>query len=189
MTYSEDSPSKAAKEAAETMLRLSTGELADLRRMKDGSGTPTFWRLATRFPKTVGCADRTAHWTTIIRVLAVLTPKGDPKRRSPLHDGARKLGEVLCDGGDRSWPPAGTGKPMPAFGERRLAQLIAARGMQRAKLLERAVRFIEPGSQLDVVDVAYVLLTPDDSQLLATPYYRRLDRAERDAKQSEKGTD
>ncbi len=78
---------------------------------------------------------------------------------------------------------------MPAFSERRLIQLIAARGMQRAKLLERAVRFIEPGSQIDVVDLAYALLAPDDSRLLAAPYYRRLDRAERDAKQSEEGTD
>ena len=64
---------------------------------------------------------------------------------------------------------------------------MAARGVQRAKLLERAARFLEPGVQLNVPDIAYALLNPNEARRLAGPYYRRLDRAERAAKRTEEG--
>lgn len=189
MQGSDDKPSKAVRAAAKAIQSLAAGELAELRRMKEGQGAPAFWRLAARHPGTIGCSDREADWTNIVRILAILTPKGDPERRAPLHNETRHLGEVLCDGGDSSWPSAGRGKPRPVFGEHRLAQLIAARGPQRAKLLERAIRFIESGSQVNVVDIANTLLKPDGARRLAEPYYRRLDRAEWTAGQSKEGSD
>ena len=94
---------------------------------------------------------------------------------------------MLCDGGDQGW----TG-PRPAFSERRLAQLMGARGQQRAVLLERAARALArsmpSGSGVNVPDIAYMLLTPDDGRRLAEPYYRRLDRAAQAATKSEEGT-
>ena len=75
--------------------------------------------------------------------------------------------------------------------ERRLAQLMAARGSQRAVLLARAMhalaRSMPHGSRVNLVDVAYALLAPDNGRLLAEPYFRRLDRAERDQKKSNEG--
>ena len=41
---------------------------------------------------------------------------------------------------------------------------------------------------MNVPDIVYILLTPDDGRRLAEPYYRRLDRAEQAAKKSEEGT-
>ena len=122
-----------------------------------------------------------------ISVLAILTPKGDPENRSSLHNEKRRLGEVLCDGGDPKWPnKAPSGPPRPVFSEHRLARLMAARGQQRAVLLTRAARAIAPPEDgLNVWDVASTLLFPDDNRQIAEHYYRRLDRAA--TAQSEEG--
>ena len=104
-----------------------------------------------------------------------------PKNRPDLHDKTRPLGETLCDGGNPDWP----GAPRPMLSERRLAQLMAARGKQRAVLLTRAIRALAAskpsGAGLRVPDIAWAFLNPECSEMLAAPYYRRLDRAERDA--------
>ena len=176
----------AAATAAAAMLKeLEPGPLAELRRMTLETGAPVFWRFAARNQNMVGRPDVMQHWMDIVRILAILTPKGDPANRVSLHDSRRRLGEVLCDGGDPGW----TG-PRPVLSDRRLTQLIAARGPQRAVLLIRAARMLArsriPGSGVNVPDIALTLLDPADGQLLAEPYYRRLDRAESDAEKSEK---
>ena len=154
---------------------------------------PQFWRLAARFPGTIGRRSQQRGWITIVHILAILADKGEPAGRSPLHDSSRALGEVLCDGGDPAWSRDTNQAPRPVFSERRLAQLMAARGTQRASLLRRAARAIAthrvPGSGVNVVDIAYAVLKPHDTRRLAEAYYRRLDRAEQVDRQSEKGTD
>lgn len=175
-------PAHATIAAAAKIQHLDPGAVADLRRMETGKCAPFFWRLVAQHPKTIGRPDQEETWMTIIRILAILTPKGDPGRRTPLHDPKRHLGEVLCDGGNPGW----TG-PKPVFSEYRLMKLMAARGSQRAVLLTRAARAIArsmlPGSGVNVPGFAYVLLSPDNGRQLAEPYYRRLDWAE--AQQSE----
>lgn len=188
MTQVETPDRAAAKAAAEDLQKLDPGPLAELRRMDNETGAPWFWRLAARHPGTVGRQDKLAEWMEIVRILAILTEKGDPERRSSLHDPKRRLGRALCDGGhENDWPEA----PRPMLGERRLAQLMAARGPQRAVLLTRAARMLarsrDPKTGLDVADIARTLLAPDGGRRLAEPYYARLDRAERDAKKSEEG--
>ena len=70
-------------------------------------------------------------------------------------------------------------------------QLMATRGFQRAVLLRRAAQMLArsriPTSGVNVVDIALVLLQPENGRLLAEPYYRRLDRAEQNAKKSAEG--
>ena len=175
---------KAVCAAAKTMQDLDPGQLAECRRMDGQTGAPAFWRLVAQHPNTIGRHNYTDQWMEIVRILAILTPKGDPTQRPDLHDSKRRLGEVLCDGGDPSW----TG-PTPVFSERRLAQLMAARGDQRAVLLRRAAQMLarSPGVNVNVVDIAQVLLQPENGGLLAEPYYRRLDRAEQNAKKSAEG--
>lgn len=193
MTLPDDKPAEAACAAAKRLQHLPPGPLAELRRMTAEAAAPEFWRLAARHPDTIGNPKRYPEWTAIVRILAILTDKGDPTRRRPLHDRRRSLGEVLCDGGDRKWSPAGGRTPRPAFSERRLAQLMAARGPQRAVLLTRAARALarsrDPSDGINVVDIAYALLAPDNRRQLAEPYYRRLDRAELVAQESEEGTE
>lgn len=193
MTPPEDTPAKAVLAAAERLQHLPPGPLAELRRMTDDEAAPEFWRLAARYPGTIGRPDKEPEWIAIVRILAILTEKGDPRARRPLHARNRNLGAVLCDGGDPNWPPSDGGPPRPAFSERRLAQLMAARGSQRAVLLTRAARALarsrNPTSGVNVVEIAYALLKPDNRRQLAEPYYRWLDRAERDAHESEEGTE
>ena len=195
MKSSEDSISVAVCTAASWLQRLPPGSLAELRRMTTEAPAPEFWRLAARFPETIGRRDTQSKWAAIIRMLAILTEKGDPADRRPLHDRGRRLGEVLCDGGDPSWPATESRPPRPALSERRLAQLMTARGAQRTVHLERAVRAIAsgrgsgPGSGVNVVDIAYAVLNPHDVRQLAEAYYRRLDCAEQAAQKIEEGKD
>jgi CRISPR system Cascade subunit CasB len=162
---------------------LDPGPLAELRRMNPETGAPAFWRLAAKHPGTIGRHDRMTQWMEIIRILAILTPKGDPALRPKMHRAERRLGAVLCDGGDPQWSG-----PDAVFSERRLAQLLASRGSHRALALQRAARMLasrrvaETG--VDIRDIALVILRPDDVRRIAEPYYSRLDRAEQAAKKA-----
>ncbi|MCY4487373.1 MAG: hypothetical protein OXF11_09695 [Deltaproteobacteria bacterium] len=180
----------AAIAAARMLQRLEPGPLADLRRMDGGIGAPGFWRLAAQHPGTIGREQQA--WMGIIRIMAILTPKGEPSSRWDLHDPKRRLGAVLCDGGDPTWP--GTASPRPRVSERRLGQLITSRDKQREVSLTRLARSItstrQPNSGVNVVDIAWTLLYPDSkysAQRLAEPYYRRLDRAEREHQTNQEG--
>ena len=175
-----DDPNRLAPALAGDLRRLGTGDLAALRRLEDSTASPAFWRLAARH------APLTAHpeaWAPILRALAILTPKGPPEERSDLHDPKRSFGVALCDGGDPNWP--GDGSPRPLVSERRLAQLMAARGPQRTTLMVRAVRALaarrDPRTGVNTGDLAWAFLNPANAGAIAGPYYRRLDAAQRRA--------
>lgn len=183
---------ETVRAAAMLLQRLDPGSLAELRRMRARSaGVSAYWMLAARHAETIG--NRHDEWMAILRTLAILTPKGDPDNRPLLHDPKRRLGAVFCDGGDPDWLPSGD-STRPAISERRLAQLMAARGRQRQVLLERAVRAISrtrrPDCGVNVVDIAWWLLDGDPvhaSRRLAESYYRRRDQAERDEQSTQQG--
>ena len=140
MTNSQNDPvEEAVLDAARLLQGLDPGGLAELRRMQAPSlGSQAYWRLAARHATTIG--SRHDKWMVIVRSLAMLTPGGDPDGRQPLHHPKRWLGQVLCDGGDPDWP--GADAVRPSISERRLAQLLSARGRQRPVLLERALRAV-----------------------------------------------
>ena len=177
MTDVQETPATAAIAAAAMLQHLGPGPLADLRRMEPDDCAPTFWRLAARHPDTIG--RRHEAWAQIVRIIAILTPKGAPESRPPLHNPNRRLGSVLCDGGNPQWRG-----PNAVYSDRRLMKLIASRGGQRGVLLTLAARTLArtmvPGSGLNVPDIAYALLfaeSPETGRRLAESYYRRLDRA------------
>ena len=178
---------KTAKAAARMLQGLDPGPLAELRRMKTAAGAPGFWRLAAQHSDTI--RHRLEDWIAIVKILAILTAKGDPAKREWLHDESRRLGAVLCDGGDPEWPNSNS--PRPVLSERRLEQLMTVRGQQREVLFTRAVRAIsrtrQSGSGVNVVDIAWTLLDSNIGRRLAEHYYRRLDRAERDHQTSQEG--
>ena len=179
---------KTALSIAGHLRRLDPGALAALRRMGDDGAAPAYWRLAARHDD---LARRPATWAPFVRAVAILTPKGPPENRTDLHEPGHKLGQVLCDAGDADWP--GAGSPRPLLSERRLAQLLAARGAQRGVLLTRAVRALaarKPArAGLDVVDLAWAFLNPGNAEAVAVPYYRRLDRGERAAAKADTSKD
>jgi len=172
--------------------KLEPGPLAELRRMKNNLGSPLFWRLASIFPETIG-SNKHDEWVVIIRILAILTEKGDPKARGKLHNPNRPLGQVLCDAGNpgNTWPENRTLKPIPKFSEHRFMQLLSSRGKQRAVLVERAARILArtmaSGSGLDVTHLAWAILNPENGEILAREYYKRLDQAERAHLEIDKG--
>ena len=169
-------------DAARFIQQLSTGDLAELRRLGRGRGAPAFWRLAARCPSTIGHPDKEEPWKCIVQVLAILTAKGEPESRPALHAESRRLGTVLCDGGDPAWPgQQPSSEPKPVFSETRLMKLIAARGTQRLVMLTRAARTLAtkmtPGSGINVKDVAWTVLNPNNERQMAQHYYSRLDAA------------
>ncbi len=163
---------QAALGIAHALQHASPGDLADMRRMREGIGAPLFWRLAARHAE---IDRRPDAWIAIARMLALLTPTGQPEARPLLHDAARPLGAVLCDGGVRDW----TG-PTPMLSETRLARLLAARGKARRAALERALRMLAnrrpPGPLVNVPEIAWTVLNPEGGRI-ARDYYARLDRA------------
>ncbi|GJE57844.1 type I-E CRISPR-associated protein Cse2/CasB [Methylobacterium thuringiense] len=175
----EQGPGAVALSIAGSMKAFGNGEMAALRRLGEDLAVPAYWRLAARHD---ALHARREAWMPIVRALALLTPKGPREERGELHDPKRRLGTALCDGGDLSWPGTLTpgAAPRPLISEARLAQLLAARGRQRAVLLTRAVRALansrDVGVGLDVDDLAWRFLDPDPEHL-AAPYYARLDRA------------
>lgn len=162
------------------MRGLATGDLAELRRMDaSGAGVAAYWHLAAR----CGFLDaRIDAWIAIVRMMAVLNPKGEPSGRQPVHDARRRLGAVLCDGGDSDW---GGGEARPAVSEHRLGRFLAAPPNHRADSLERFARMLarrrDTSHGLNCADIARLLLFPDDPSPprdLAREYYRRLDAAQ-----------
>lgn len=173
---------QAVVQVATFIQHLEPGPLAELRRLDATRPSAPFWRLAAQYSDSIGRPDRQDTWMSIVRIIATLMPKGDPTARPSLHDPRRLLGEVLCDGGDPTWPWGNTAA-RPVYSEARFSRLLNARGRQREILMERAARTIarsrQPESGVNLVDVAYALFRPMDQRRLAEAYYRRLDRAER----------
>ena len=172
--------------AAAYLRTLSLGALAELRRMEAGNLAPAFWRLAARHPATIGA--REDAWMHILRIFAILAPRGDIKDRPQLHVAERHLGTVLCDGGDPSWPGDTRGEPRPAYSDLRFDKLLASRGKQRSVLLTRAARTVArsmaSGKGVNVKDIAFAVLHPESNHVnnaLARAYYSRLDGAVRRA--------
>jgi CRISPR system Cascade subunit CasB len=170
---------------------LAPGALADLRREAGDSLAPRpayFWRLAARHEL---IRYDEANWLRVIRIMAILTDKGDPKGKISPHapksaaNNWRGLGAALCDGGDRAWG-AGQLDPRPMLSELRFARLLAATGDMRGDLMERAARALAAkkspgGSGVDCTELARFLLRPDDPEpgrSLARSYYARLDRGQ-----------
>ena len=168
---------------------LGPGDLAELRRMDtDGPGVATYWHLATQ----CGFLDSsTDTWMCIVRIMAILSPKGDRTGAHPVHDPKRRLGAVLCDGGDPGWgSPAGGVRP--SVSEQRIARFLAEPPTHRATALERLARMLaarrDPARGINCTDIARLLLFPHDpssSRDLAREYYRRLDSAVRKSSQEE----
>ena len=192
MSQHNDTIEETILDVTKTIQHLGTGPLAELRRMKEKQiAAPAFWKLVVKHPCTMGREKNGQTWMTIVRIIAILMPKGDPDRRPPLHDPKRRLGTVLCDGGDPDWRPDSTENPKPVFSERRLMQLLSARGRQREVLLTRAARTIAHGRRQDsgvnTVDIAYTLFKPKSEGWLAKPYYLRLDGGQQTTNKPEGG--
>ena len=178
--------------AAATLGGLAPGELAELRRMGHGNLAPWFWRLATRHDP---IRHREADWMQVVRILAILTPRGDTEKRPRLHRPTRHLGAVLCDGGDTAWPDPSQAQPRPAYSELRFAKLLESKDAQRSVLLTRAARSLArsmpPGGGVDVRDIAFAVLYPHSAEVnsgLARSYYARLDGASRRASNQKEDT-
>jgi CRISPR system Cascade subunit CasB len=177
------------KRLSAEMCRLGTGPLAELRRMETGGpGVTGYWHLASR----CSFLDADANtWMRIVKIMAILTPKGEHAVARPVHALERRFGAVLCDGGDPRWSTQG-GEARPLISETRLARFLSQRPDQRAETLGRFARMLaakrDPASGINCADIARLLLFPDNKsgpQDLARAYYRRLDSAAHKASQEE----
>lgn len=148
---------------AAAMLRLESGDLARLRRMKtDGPGEPAFWKLA------VEAGLRTDDkGFQLVQAMALLAPKGDSGQRRPFHDSRHPLGTALARVG---------------YSESRLARFLELPHDYRADALGRMARWLAARNMVPVncVDIACLLFSGDVTHLrrLARDYYKQLDHAE-----------
>ena len=170
------------------MIRLGTGDLAELRRMeRGGPGCAAFWNLAAD----CGFIDETSRtdaWMRIVKIMAILTPKGERTRPSSVHDPKRSFGAVLCDGGDPAWKTT-TG---PLLSETRLMRFLAEPPGRRAATLERIARMLAANRKsengFDFTEIAALLLFSNNEftiRDIARAYYRRLDSVAHEARQKE----
>lgn len=189
----------AARDAAEHMRLLDTGPMAALRRMEVANPASAFWMIAARHRIMRRDQPRHADWVRILRLLALLMPKGEiplvttgpdagRRIRPRLHNYRRPLGEVFCDGGDPDWTPSDP--PTGVISERRLVTLLATRGEARATAMKRAIHMVardlgmnlnrvDKPQGVDVTQIAEAILRPGDTAPIAEAYFRRLDRAAR----------
>lgn len=177
------------KVLSKELLRLQPGALAELRRMDpDGPGTPDYWRLAT------ACGfledTRADAWIQIVKILAILTPKGERHHADRLHDGRHGFGTALCDGGNPAW--GGNSRARPVLSESRLARFLAQPASQRGPALERLARQLarsrDRGHGLNCREIAELLLNPENKFIqrdIAAAYYKRLDDAARTSDKTE----
>ncbi|MCE2523977.1 MAG: hypothetical protein J4F49_12305 [Rhodobacteraceae bacterium] len=164
---SENDPKFLAIRTSNRLRKLSPGALARLRRMPEDGAVPEFWRLGL---------PESCKWVVIARILAILTDRGEPELRGSLHDESKHFGELLCDGGQATW----TANDRPLLSELRLAQLLAARDTVRHVLMIRAVQALRAkhssSLSVNVADIALAVLKPEKNEVIAKPYYQRLDR-------------
>lgn len=169
------------------MRPLGTGDLAELRRMATGGpGCAAFWRLAAACGF-IEEANRTDAWMRIVRIMAILTPKGERTGAPAVHDPKKPFGTALCDGGDPAW----SAKSGPFLSETRLMRFLAESD-RRGETLERLARMLaakrKSESGFDCTAIAALILVPDPEVTLrdiARAYYRRLDRAAHEVQEKE----
>lgn len=181
--------SETIKALSKELLQLQPGALAELRRMDpDGPGAPDYWRLAT------ACGflhdTRTDAWMRIVKVLAILTPKGERHLADRLHNDRHGFGAALCDGGNPSWGSSGGAHPV--LSETRLARFLALPPSQRGPALERLsrqlVRCRDRGHGFNCREIAELLLNPENRSIqrdIAAAYYKRLDDSTRTPEETE----
>ena len=172
------------KAISNSLRGLNPGSLAELRRMEPGGvGTPIFWRLAAENKLD---QSQITTWQQIVRILAILSAKGKPELRKDIHNKSRRLGEVLCDGGNASpdWGKDMGNDVRPVLSEERFGRFLALPAKERGAALERLARQLartrDPEFGLNCLEIATLLLTPEKMrplQDLAHDFYNRLDRA------------
>lgn len=160
-TTEKETPRASIAEIVKALRGLPPGPLARLRRMDcSGAGEMDYWWLATALHLTRGETDM-----QLIRLLALLTPRGEVHARPFIHRAERPLGKVLAEAG---------------YSETRLARFMALPFSRRPPALERMVRFIA-GKMGDGVNCGDIdaLLSRDDVwplRRLADSYYHAIEQ-------------
>lgn len=148
---------------AGSMVKLDPGQLARLRRMNpEGPGEGDFWRLAVQHDL------RTDNKGLLfVRLLALLTPKGEAGSHKKLHDRDKPLGAALFEAG---------------YPETRLLNFLALPEERRGEALGRMARWLAAKGHggVNCVDIARLLFFDDarDARRLAETYYRPQDKAQ-----------
>jgi len=167
------------------LLKLGAASLAELRRMPVNEiGVLPFWYLA----RNCGFSNersRTEKWVRIVKIMALLAPKGEERTDCRLHDSRRSLGDMLCTGGVLDWHSSGA-FVQPFVSEFRLMRFLAQPHHLRLQTLEAFARRLanirDADSGVNCAEIAALVLFPDNKrqlQELASAYYRRLASASR----------
>lgn len=166
----------AIAKLSDEMRTLSVGDLAELRRMsRRGAGCSSFWRLAVQSGISENL-NKTESWMQIVKIMAILTPKGEQADRYTIHDSKKPFGRLLCDGGDPDWHG-----PLPLLSETKLMRFLAERN-RRGDALERIARILatkrKSNDGVNCNTIAELILFPNGEitqREITRAYYQRLD--------------
>lgn len=114
---------EAVKQLAQRIAALPSGQLAELRRATDPSGSATYWRLRYE----TGLPYQDGRWETVMQAIAILTPTGREAGKLSAHDGRHGFGRALHEAG---------------VSHLRFARLLTASPIERRRSLLRLVRML-----------------------------------------------
>lgn len=140
---------------AGAIAHLGPGELAELRRMREGHGGATFWRLY----HAIGLTGAPEGWEVAMQAIALLTPTGRGPAKGTAHDPAMPLGRALH---------------RAEVSHLRVARLLATpHPLRRASLIRLARMLARAGSGFDLRQLVRLILFEDDrdTRQLARDYY------------------
>ncbi len=161
--------------------KLEPGELSRLcRNPLLGGGSAAFWYLVAERGLRCHTDEWQEKWAAVIQGMALMTPKGDPaKRTRSAHDANRPVGAVLANPGSEKL----------GLSELRLSQLLTARGDMRRKLAIRVCRMLSAqDAPCHWGQMAQLILYGKESikRRIASDYYRTL-HAQQTPKQTSTG--
>ena len=112
--------------------RISTGDLAQLRRMNPKDpGPPAFWKLTAGMGISRN-QELAAKWALIVKGIALMTSRtAETGTRKEAHDYQTPVGRALFQGNDPK-------RDRPLYSEQRLGRLLNAKGNIMTTLLVRA---------------------------------------------------
>ena len=152
------------------------GDLAALRRMRQGPEPPAFWRLAAQHDL-LGKPTLERKWALIMHGIALMTPTGGGRSA---HNPGVSVGAALFLGSDAKRSSA-------FYSEARLNRLLTARGEMLDTLLGRMFRMLaSDNASFDWREMAYFILNDgfDDHRAesarrhIARQYYRTQRRSQ-----------
>jgi hypothetical protein len=127
------------------VLRCTSGDLAQLRRMTGSRRCAMFWKIVAAHLETSTSEASLARWSEIVNLFALLTPSGEPRLRPDHHDPKVRVGAAIFDADVNESRIIRFG--VGPYDKRRenLVRTLRGRGIAKIDVVELATLFLVEG--------------------------------------------